>query len=502
MNAIARRRGFWGRLWDGVIRRVPRGAPGGDTWPTDHAPRGEGGLLDRRWFSGVTPDNEEIGSDFASMAAWATTARSMLRTDPVLSGAWAYVAQRQMGGLDESVYEPTEDTQEARRNAAFANENMGLGEYKGRARMWKGLREQWRTIILWQPFGASLHEVLTFEAPDRSGVSRLWLRSLEPRSLTRLEGWEPLPDQTGVAGAWMLRAGGDRYYLPIDGSHPDLPGKRCLHIAADIEGGDPEGRLGAMLRPGYGYWRLKRLALDQLGVGLERWGSELPVGRINYEVLDRIQNSSDARLREARAQLRTALRDMKAREEAYALDSDIAEIRPFGARFEPAGLRDLIDTLNGQMLTGFFMQALVMGTQASGTGSYNNALVHQDGANQIYSNLAELTAEAFTQQVMRPLIRANFGEGSPIPRLVMRGVRTDPLPAMAPHLAQAAGYGGITPTDALEAALLRAAGLGATFPSRTPEDRLGRAPAPVAPGPGPGRPAGSVEAPSTEQVMP
>lgn len=490
MNLVPARQAWWGaRLWQALVsRRVPRGQPGGAERPGGHGVLGEPGLLERRrYYSGVSPDNEGQDSDFASMAEWMTAARAMLRTDPVLAGAWEFVAQRQLGGLDEADWVASEQTQEARRYADFLNENFGLGEWKGRGRLWKGLRQQWRTIITWQPFGASLHEGVTYEARDRQGVMRTWLRELAPRSLSRLEGWDPCEDGTGVQGAWLTRASGERYLLPI-ARHPDFPGKWSLLISADIEGGDPEGRMGAMLRRAYGAYRIKRLAGDELGVGLERWGAEMPVGRINYEIASRIPGMGDNRLREAERALERTMRDMRATEEAYARDSDLAEIRPFGARFDPTPINTLAEFLNREMLFSFYSQGLAMGAQASSPGAYNQALVHSDGSNQIIANLAEHTAEAVTLQVGQALIRQNFGEGAPVPWLRLSGIRTNPLPDMAAHIAQAMANGSMTPTDDVEAALRRASGLPVSFPSRSWEERMGRAsgPAPAVPGPGRG----------------
>lgn len=487
------RGGLLSRWWGLVTRRAPRGRPSLPQ-PDDRVagrPIGESGLTDRRWFTGISPDNEEIGSDFADMATWLRTARSMLRTDPVLAGAWAYVSQRQLGGLDRAYWQPADGTKEAKRNADFLNENFGLGPFKGRGRMYKGLLAQWRSILTWQPFGACLLEEVDHVAPDAGGVERVWLSSYEPRSLMRLESWIPSDDGTYMVAAIMRRYDGSTYRLPIC-DDPEHPGRGSLYITSDVEGGDPEGRLGAMLRPAYGYWRLKRLALDQLGVGLERWGSELPVGRINYQAA-KAADLSENRIREARAAMLSLLRDMKAREESYALESDIAEVRPFGARFEPDPLGGLIETLDRQMLTSFFMQGITLGVQAGGVGSYNAATVHHDGALQIMANMAELTAEAISEQTARRLIRLNYGPGSPVPRLILPGVRRDPMPEMAAHLAQAAGYGGITPTDDLEEALRVSAGLPTdTYPSRTWEERMGRTPPPPVAPPGPGRPPGPV----------
>lgn len=334
MHEVAQR-SFWGRAWDAVTRRAPRGRPALEATPlpVTGQPIGSNGLLSPRWFSGVGPDNEEVGSEF-NMSAWVRTARSMLRTDPVLAGAWAYVSQRQMGALERACWEPADSSAEARRNAAFLNENFGFAEFRGRGRLHKGIRAQWRSILMWQPVGAVLLEEVDHIAPDRGGVPRIWLSSYEPRNLMGLESWIPSADGTRIIAAVMRDANGADYRLPIS-DDPTYPGRGSLHITADIEGGDPEGRMGAMLRAPYGFWRLKRLALDQLGVGLERWGSELPVGRINYQAA-KLADVSDNRLREAKAAMQTLLRDMKAREESYALDSDLAEVRPFGARFDPA----------------------------------------------------------------------------------------------------------------------------------------------------------------------
>lgn len=488
------RRSFWGRVVD-VFRRAARGRPslGIEAADPPERPIGESGLLNRTWFSRVNPDNEELNTDFADMSAWVRTALSMLRTDPVLRGAWEYVCQRQMGALDAAYWAPSEDTEAGRRNAAFLNEAFGLAGFRGRGRMWKGLRAQWRQILMWQPVGAVLMEEVDFKAKDAGGVERIWLRAFEPRSLRQVVSWIPSEDGTYMVAAIMRRADGSEYRLPIC-NDPENPGRGSLLISNDIEGGDPEGRLGALLRSAYGYWLLKRLALDQLGVGLERWGSEMPVGTINYEALVKAlgQGTHDNKVREMKAALAVALRDMKAREEAYAIDSDIASIKPFGARFEPDPLGGLVETLDRQMLTSFFMQGITLGVQSGGTGSFNAATVHQDGALQIMANYGELTAEAVTEQTGRRLIHLNYGEGSPVPRLVLPGISRDPLPEMAAHIAQAVQNGCVTPTDDVEAAYRRAAGLPLTFPSRTPEERRGQAPGAAPGSPGPGRPVGPV----------
>lgn len=487
----ATERSFWGKAWDAVTRRAPRGRPALEATPlpVTGQPIGSNGLLSPRWFSGVGPDNEEIGSEF-NMAAWVRTARSMLRTDPVLAGAWSYVSQRQMGALDRAYWSPADSSAEAKRNAAFLNENFGLAEFRGRGRLHKGLRQQWRSILMWQPLGAVLLEEVDQVAPDRGGVPRIWLASYEPRSLMGLESWIPSEDGTRMIAAVMRDSGGTAYHLPIS-DDPTYPGRGSLHITSDAEGGDPEGRLGAMLRSAYGFWRLKRLALDQLGVGLERWGSELPIGRINYGAA-KLADVSDNRIREAKAEMRTLLRDMKAKEESFALESDLAEVRPFGARFEPDPLGGLIETLDRQMLSSFFMQGMSLGVQSGGVGSYNAATVHHDGALQIYANLAEITAEAISEQTGRRLIGLNFGAGSPVPRLVLPGVRRDPLPDMAAALVQATAAGLLTPTDDVETAYRVSADLPPLGYSRTPEERAGATLATPPAGPGPGRPPGAV----------
>lgn len=431
-----------------------------------HAPIGESGLTSpARIYSRVSVDNEDSGSDFPDMASWVRTARAMLRTDGTLAGAWRYIAHRQLGALDLARWEPSVDDFEGRRNAEFLNENFGLGKYKGRGRLRKGLRRQLHQVLMWQAIGAVLLEEVDHEAPDAAGVPRFWLSSYEPRSLTRLDSWLPSDDGTQMTAAMMRRHDGSLYRLPIH-EDPEHPGRGSLYIVADVEGGDPDGRMGGLLRAAYGAYRLKREALDQLGLGLYRWATEIPVGSIDYAAA-RAADMSEARIREARAAMVEALQAMRSIDEAYAVDSDVASVRPFGARFDPSPLGQIMEALGREMLASMFMQAMSLGTQSGGVGSYNAATVHHDGALQIYANLAEETAEAISLQTGRRLIRLNFGESSPPPRLVLPGVRRDPLPDMAGLLIQAHQAGLVQAAPDIAEAFRVASGLSAT-PPRVP----------------------------------
>jgi len=450
----------------------------------------------RSGLGGAIRISDDENRLFRSPGAWVDQARLMLRSDSKLGGAWEYVRGFQEAALEEAFFAPPEgDTSlEAQAAAAFWNENLGLADFRGRGRMWRPLRPQMTSILLWQAFGVSVHEELYTTGPWAAGGGRemIWLRSWEPRSASLIEEWHPSVDGDRWVAATMRRPDGfGRYRLPI-GNDPEMPGKGSLHIAHDLEGGDPEGRLGSILRHCYGPWRIKRHALDQLHVGLDRWGSPIPVLRIFHKLAEDL-GINPAELEDLRGIAEATLANLRAREESWAADSDVAEVREFGGNFQPQGIVEVINLLNHEQLTAFFMHWLVMGIAAT-HGSRSASLTHSNAVHQVGANYAERTAEEITAQTVARINAWNFGARWPVPRLILPGIRPNAAESVLPHMIQAIATGAVTPDDGIEEWIRRAGGAPTRFAPRGWRERLEAAKGGVVQVPGPGRPEGSINA--------
>ena len=463
-----------------------------------------GGAKRSQGWNGWRPDDEFNKIDYGTPADFFD---EMHKTylDAKVRGAVEYIMAHQVGAVHGGAYfRPRGDSPEAIEAANFCNEMFGLGgdeaeqaglnRYEGRGKFKQDFAHRFRTISTWPLFGLSLHEEVYYSAPDANGDERTWLRDLKPVSGRNIREWHSDEATDEIVAVDMNRprwdSRGGWYRLPIKNDPEHTGGiKGALHISATATGSDdPEGRIDALLRAASPLRRFKEHCINQLGVGVKRWGSGTLQATFDAELAERLGLQPDT-IKELNALAAQAMGDFQSDDGAYLLDSTVLKVGVVEGKFEPDGIVQSINLVDHSMLTTFFMHWLAMGV-AQSHGSGAAAITHGNAVLQVVAATAQRTCRELERQTCARLLEINFGPDHPVPELVLPGIEPNPLAGV--DVVGMVGSGVLTPTDDVETVIRRQMpGVSLNFPSRTWQDRLNRATGGQGGGATGGRPEGS-----------
>lgn len=361
----------------------------------------------------------------------ASCARALM--DTLASARWRIEAAPESG-------DPALDAQAARA-VEFANEAFGLGGKSGR--LMGGFESAVRSFL---PFLLSGYRYL--EEVYQYADGRVWLRRYADCEPSAHKAW--LSDDEGeLAFVEQMPVQGRRKPEPI-------PAHKLVLFTLDRTGQNYEGR--GLLRPCYFPWRLKTHALDMLGMGLERWGSQIPLIEID-EVGLLGSGYGKELLAAAQTEAENQVKSLVAHDRAYLSTIKGVEFSTFGGTFDPSGADAVVALCDRQIAQAFLLGFLQLGV--SDTGSRSVGEVQETFFGRAAVNFLDHIAAVVggpagpATGTLGRLLAWNF-PGMPArmyPRLRHDGLDESPLLELLGSLPAAVTAGLLTATDDIEDAL-------------------------------------------------
>lgn len=396
---------------------------------------------------------------------WVATCERMLREDAqvascaralmdtLASARWRIEAAPESG-------DPALDTQAARA-VDYANEALGLGGKSGR--LLGGFEAAVRSFL---PFLLNGYRYL--EEVYAVADGKVWLRRYADCEPSAHKSW--LADQEGeLAFIEQMPVQGRRKPEPI-------PAHKLVLFTLDRTGQNYEGR--GLLRPCHFPWKLKAHALDMLGMGLERWGSPVPLVTIDETRLIDGGRQSD-QIRAAQDEAEAQAKALVAHERGYLSTFAGVEFSEFGGTFNPAGASEVVALCDRQIAQAFLLGFLQLGV--SDTGSRSVGEVQETFFGRAAVNFLDHVAAVVggpagpATGTLGRLLSWNFPglPASLYPRLRHDGLDESPLLELAGTIPGLVTAGVLTPTDDIEDAIRTEIGAHPLEPEyrRTPAER-------------------------------
>lgn len=264
--------------------------------------------------------------------------------------------------------------------------------------------------------------------------------------------WRLSPRYPHTIEEYLPPAPGDRY--PLGGVRQDgvkdvIPGAKLVHTVQDPEGGEHVGV--SMLRAAYGPWKLKRKLIVDASIAFDRHLAGTPVVR-------HPDNTSAQRRAEDIG------RSLRLHERAYVTfpGPPPSDLNPDGwdltwERGEMGDPIPFLHYLDHLMVTSFLAAFLGLGTTETGSRAVGEVL-----AEPFYLALnavAEDLAADLTNQLVRTIVRVNFGGDVAIPSVTFGRLNYRSLEALGRFIADL-GSAGMNVTDrALQQHVRAVAGL-------------------------------------------
>jgi hypothetical protein len=307
-------------------------------------------------------------------------------SNPILSARWFIT--------------PGVEDDKGKRIADFAQfalfENLGTEERP------KSFKKFQRETLLCVPFGYSLFErtdKIVHNDPEYG--TYIGIKGLDWRSPKTIVEWGVADDGTLD---WVKQ---DDYSQRS--RNVTIPGRFLLHVAPEMEGDLYEGI--SMLRPIYGNWLRKNILLKIQMMGAERAATGVPIGKIPQGQLN--SPSQDA--------LEDSLSRFVAHERQYLLVPEGFMVEALKIAHDGKALDAMIRREDIGMAKSFLAAFMELGVNSS-SGSWALGTDLSD----IFLSGIELYADCATDsidlQVIRPLVKSNFGPQRKYPKLKIEGI--------------------------------------------------------------------------------
>jgi len=345
-----------------------------------------GGRFYEEYLDALT--STESADVFDEMRRSDDQAKMLLRVvkNPILSARW----------FIEAASEEDEDKKISDFVQHVLFEDLGTED---RPKSFKKFQRETLTSV---EFGYSLFEItnkIVRNDPDFGDY--IGIKGLDWRSPKTIEEWGVAKDgylEWVEQGDYSQRA--QTVYIP---------GKFLLHIAPEMEGDLYEGI--SMLRPIYGNWLRKNILLKIQMMGTERAATGVPVGKIPQGQLN--SSSQDV--------LEDSLSRLVAHERQYLLVPDGFIVESLKIAHDTEALDKAIRREDIGMAKSFLATFMELGVNsASGSWALGSDL------SDIFLAGIELYADCATDsidlQVIRPLVKANFGTQKKYPKLRIEGI--------------------------------------------------------------------------------
>lgn len=375
---------------------------------------------------------------------WPPIAEEMVRTDSVLMAASRALIGTQLTATWK--FTVRDDAPPlAVEAAAQLNNNFGLDGGRGRLTGgWEGVLGQ---ALQYQSLGYRYMEPVYFIEGGRVWVDIL---DCEPAAhmrwgVDRNGELAHIVQQTpaGDYGGWC---------------NPTVPAEKVLLFTHARTGANFEGV--GLLRPCWFPWTLKKHAYDQIAIGVERWAVPTPV--VTYDM---------RALRDAGftpPQIATMIANANESLKAYVGHESAYLGAPTGITFSAFGDNvgqhlmpgEVVKECNREMLMAFGLQFLMLGVSDTGSravGDVQASFFRRQAVNGLDLVAAVVGgAPGPGRGLVGRLMRWNFPTLPPEewPRLEHRGLDPGPLLELLTALPALGQSGFVTPTDAMENAIL------------------------------------------------
>lgn len=294
------------------------------------------------------------------------------------------------------------------------------------------------STFLEQALSCIAYGVSLFEIVYRRVGGRYYWRKFGQRMPWTIEEWHV--DEHGELSHVMQR-------IPETQKLVKIPKSRLLVFSFRREGANYLGR--PLLRDVYQHWWYKTELYKYAGIAAERMSVGVPSMRVPTDV------------RPGTADWDHAERIVK----KFRVNEEAGVILPEGFEFEVLGgkssfpFRQLIDHHNRMILQAGLAQFISLGE--TGFGTYALSSDHSDLFLMGLKALADQICDEITRSAISPLVRYNFGNDAPVPKLKANMRFDDPL-KLAQSLSQLQQAGFLSPDESIEDILRKQFG----FPER------------------------------------
>lgn len=231
--------------------------------------------------------------------------------------------------------------------------------------------------------------------------------------------------------------------LKAPNDQPQIKADRLAYYTHEREGGS-NWYGSSLLRPSYGYWKLKKQMVLTHAVSNERWGAGVPVAQARSGTAP-----SNAQMAEAQ-RMASAARSGSAAGAAMPPDFDLVIQGLSGAVPDTLAF---IEWLDRQGSRAALMGHLELGQGGNG-GSRALGSTFVDTWVLALESLAESVADTATRHIAARIVEWNWGDQEPVPRIVVSGVGSR-REVTAEALQSLLASGGLAADPALEAWIRR-----------------------------------------------
>lgn len=259
-----------------------------------------------------------------------------------------------------------------------------------------GMRRKWKDFLkealAYLDFGFYTFEII-YSAKD----GKIGLVDIAPRIPRSIRTWKLDNGEFGIVQ--NLRTD------DVKKLEAQIPATKMLILTNDKEGDDVTGQ--SILRPAYKHYRYKDVLYRIQGIAAERYGVGVPV-----LTLPKTYGSTEKSKGEEMVQ------NLRSNEKGYVvLPSEEWKLEILTPKGNPQGqsIDTAIDHHNKMILMSVLANFLGLGTD--GTGSYALSSDQSSFFLTHVEQIARYVAEQITEQVIKKLVRYNFGETAEVPHL-------------------------------------------------------------------------------------
>lgn len=331
-----------------------------------------------------------------ALGTWADTMEAFddILMDPIIRGADRMIVQTCLSGTPR--FRAPGDDEQAQAVLDYCERAIGVGEHAGRGRMATSFETALRPMLTSYLFGVAVAEQVLYIDPD-DGLA--YLRKLAFRRQRSIEEFKHNAKTGAFEGIRQCSVAGLPEPKPI-------PARKLLMVVHDEHLRLSQGM--GLLRSAYMMRRIKKHTWGQIAIGVERWANATPKVQVNRAVARQVGGYDEAKLK---AEIATAVANAQryySGKGKYLVGSDVVDFDTFGqGQFDPSGPLSVINEADKQNLLLFLVQFLIMGV--GDVGSRALGLVHQNILQRACQNLIQHVTDAFVDQVLEPLVIANFG---------------------------------------------------------------------------------------------
>lgn len=289
---------------------------------------------------------------------------------------------------------PGDDSENAKLAAEFVEHNL----FDDMDKTWSEFLHEALSLV---DFGHSVFEKVHKVVLNHPRFGTyIGIRSLAFRSQRTIERWHM--DKAGKLLSIDQLATGDV------GDNVTIPGKFLLTYSLDKEGDNYIGI--SMLRPCLGPWKRKQLYLKLNAIGIEKFAVPTIIGTAPKT------SAKDKQF----ANFTEVLKKYTTHQSNYIVVPEGWDIKAHNNVYDPAKCIEAIRFENNEIAVAFLANFLELGQ--SGSGSYALSFDLSDFFLKGIEHIAHLIADGLNQSVIPELIKLNFPNDMPMPKIAVSGI--------------------------------------------------------------------------------